>query len=129
MDQLIFVFDHRGQHLKVPSITNQLLYKPNEDRIGKTLHEVFPQEIADRFMGYIQQALTTQDTVNVEYSLMLEDQEVWSDASITPIDETSVVWVIRNSTERKRAEQALEREVSTRSKAEELLRRGFVLRY
>jgi PAS domain S-box-containing protein len=125
MDQLIFVFDHRGQHLKVPSITNQLLYKPNEDRIGKTLHEVFPQEIADRFMGYIQQALTTQDTVNVEYSLMLEDQEVWSDASITPIDETSVVWVIRNSTERKRAEQALEREVSTRSKAEELLRSAY----
>jgi PAS domain S-box-containing protein len=125
MDQLIFVLDYEGRHLKVPSTTSQLLYEPQENRIGKTLHEIFPQETADQFMGYIQQALATSETVNVEYSLMMDEQEVWSDASITAIDETSVIWIIRNVTERKRAERALEQEVMTRAKAEELLRSAY----
>jgi PAS domain S-box-containing protein len=125
MDQLIFVYDRHGLHLKVPSTTHQLLYKPEESRVGKTIHEIFPQAIADQFVGYIQQALDRQETVTAEYSLMLNGQEVWSDASISPIDDSSVIWVARNVTERKRAEQVLEREIQTRAQAEASLQAAY----
>jgi PAS domain S-box-containing protein len=125
MDQLIFVYNREGLHLKVASTTHQLLYKPQVSRVGRTIHDIFPKAIADEFVGYIQQSLDLHQTLNVEYSLMLDGHEVWSDASISPIDESSVIWVIRNVTERKRAEQVLEQEIYTRAKAEESLRAAY----
>jgi PAS domain S-box-containing protein len=125
MDQLIFVFDQEGRHLKVPSVASELLYKPHEDRVGKTLHEVFPKAIADQFLGYIHSALAAKETLNVEYSLVLEGREVWSDASISPIDDKTVIWAIRNITERKQAEQALDQEIQIRAKAESALRDAY----
>jgi PAS domain S-box-containing protein len=125
MDQLIFVYDRNGLHLKVPSTTHQLLYQPQISREGKTIHDIFPKEIADEFVGYIRQSLDLQQTLNVEYSLMLEGQEVWSDSSISPINESSVIWVARNVTERKRAEQVLQREIDTRARAEASLQSAY----
>lgn len=109
MDQLIFIFDRDGRHLKVPAKrAQQIFYKPIESRIGRTLHEVFPQDIADHFLQHIHQALDTQKTVDIEYTLEIEGEVVWSDASISPIDHQTVIWVSRNVTDRKRAEQQLQ---------------------
>jgi len=109
MDQLVFVFDQDGRHLKIPaSRAKQILYKPLESRVGRTLHEVFPKEIAEHFLHHIRQALATQSTVDIEYTLQIEDQLVWSDASISPIDDKTVIWVSRDVTERKQAEQQLQ---------------------
>ncbi|MBD0343683.1 MAG: PAS domain S-box protein [Coleofasciculus sp. Co-bin14] len=107
MTELILVFDAQGRHLKIASNNSDLLYKPNDERIGKTLHEVFKKEQADTFLGYIQKALKTQQTVNVEYSLMLGDRRVWSSASISPISADSVLWVARDITESKLLEEKL----------------------
>ncbi len=109
MDQLIFVFDREGHHLKVPAVNTRIQFNPFEDRIGKTLHEVFPQETADEFLSYIHRSLDNMDTISVEYSLLLDGKEIWSDASISPIDENTVIWVTRDVTERKRSEEALRR--------------------
>ena len=109
MDQLIFVFDHNGQHLKIPaSRATHILFKPLESRIGRTLHQVFPTEIADNFLHHIQQSLSTQTTVDIEYTLEVDGQMIWSDASISPIDSQTVIWVSRDVTERKHAEQQLQ---------------------
>jgi PAS domain S-box-containing protein len=108
MDQLIFVYDRDGRHLKVPAQRAQsIFYKPVESRIGRTLHEVFPQDIADHFLHHIQQSLDTQKTVDIEYMLEIDGEIVWSDASISPIDHQTVIWVSRNVTDRKHAEQQL----------------------
>jgi len=107
MDQLIFVFDADGRHLKIPSENPKLQYKPDHSRVGKTLHEVFPLEVADQFLGYIQQSLSTGEALNVEYSLELDGKILWSDACISPIDANSVVWVVRDVTKRKLIDQEL----------------------
>lgn len=109
MDQLIFVFDQDGRHLKIPaSRATHILYKPLETRIGRTLHDVFPQEVADNFLKQIRLALETRSTVDIEYSLQVEDELIWSDASISPIDDRTVIWVSRDVTDRKQAEQQLQ---------------------
>lgn len=110
MDQLIFVFDQEGRHLKIPAQrATHIFYKPLESRIGRTLHEVFPQEIADNFLHHIRQSLATKETIDIEYQLPIEDQIIWSDASISPIDDQTVIWVSRNVTDRKLAEQQLQK--------------------
>ncbi|MEW6496134.1 MAG: EAL domain-containing protein [Cyanobacteriota bacterium] len=110
MTDVIFVFDAEGRCLKIAP-TNPvrgLLCKPADEILGKTLHEVFEKEAADTSLSYIQRAINTHTTVNVEYSLYLEGEEIWLSASISPTQDDSVVWVARDVTERKRAEQALQ---------------------
>ncbi|NJK99878.1 MAG: PAS domain-containing protein [Spirulinaceae cyanobacterium SM2_1_0] len=108
MTDLIFVYDANGRHLKIP-VTNStnLLYSPTNSRIGRTLHDIFPRTVADQFLGYIRQALRSQETVHVEYHLELDGREVWSDASISPISLDSVIWVARDISDRKAAEATL----------------------
>ncbi len=117
MDQLVFVYNRDGRHLKIPAATERkLLYKAGESRQGKTLHDVFDKERADWFLNHILQALDQQETITTEYSLMIEGQEIWSDASISPIDQETVVWIARNITDRKQAEQELKTKNETLSR-------------
>ncbi len=113
MSELIFVIDAEGRYLKIAPTNPALLYKPAEEVIGKTLHEIFEPAQADSFLGYIRDSLETQQTVNCEYSLSIREQDVWFAASISPISQDSVICVVRDITEHKRAEQALLRQALT----------------
>ena len=109
MNDVVLVFNTQGRFLKIAPTNLSLLYKSADQLIGKTLHEVFEKAQADAFVGYIQKALATQQTVNVEYTRpTLEKQEVWLSASISPLSEDTVIWVARDITEAKQAEKALQ---------------------
>jgi len=111
MPDVILVLDAEGRYRKVAPTNPKLLYKPPAELIGKTLHEVFPLAQADTFLGHIQRALRMRQPVNIEYSLTIEDREVWFEGAVSPMMEDSVIWVARDITERKRAQQALEQQV------------------
>lgn len=106
MTELIVVFDAEGRYLKIAPTNPSLLYRPPEELIGKTLAETIPEH-AEMLTGYIRQALGDQKTINTEYRLRIRDQFVWFAASISPITQDSAIWVARDVTERKRAEEAL----------------------
>jgi two-component system NarL family sensor kinase len=110
----LFVINSVGRVLKVVPLAAEQLYKPAEDQIGRTLHEIFEQAEADMFLSYIQQALSTQQILNVEYSLTKGGREIWLAARISPISQDLVIWLARDITEqratalreRKQAEEA-----------------------
>lgn len=104
---VVLVLDVQGRYLKIAPTNLVLLHKPPDELIGKTLHEVFPNAQADMFLARIQESLETQQTCNIEYSHpTIENKEVWFAASISPLDNNSVIWVARDMTERKQAEEA-----------------------
>ena len=107
MTDLIFVIDGEGRHLKVALTNPSLLYRPPTEMIGNTLHDIFPTGQADEFLGHVQHVLRTRQSVHFEYRLMIDRVEKWFEATVSPMLEDSVVWVARNITERKRAEEAL----------------------
>jgi PAS domain S-box-containing protein len=73
MNDVVLVLDaEEGRCLKVVSANPRLLYEPAEEQLGKTLHEVFPAEQADVFVGWIRRALETRQTVHTEYSLTID---------------------------------------------------------
>ncbi|MBW4579114.1 MAG: PAS domain S-box protein [Tildeniella nuda ZEHNDER 1965/U140] len=82
------------------------LYSPVEEKVGKTLHQIFEAEQADAFMHYIQQALRTQQVLTVEYSLQIDGRETWFSARIAPIRHERVIWLSRDITALKQAEAA-----------------------
>ncbi|MDQ3636375.1 MAG: PAS domain S-box protein, partial [Actinomycetota bacterium] len=110
MNDVVLVLDAEGRYLKIAPTNPSLLCKPPEDLVGKTLHEVFPGEQADVFLGRIRLALETRQPVGTDYSLQIGDEEVSFAATISPMRENNeVVLVARDVTERKRAEEELRR--------------------
>jgi PAS domain S-box-containing protein len=108
MTDVITVFNHEGRYVKIITTNSEILYSPPPDRIGKLVTEVFPLEQAQVFLDNIQLVLQTGKTTNVEYSLPIENQEIWFAASVSPLPNNSVIWVARNITERKRMMDALQ---------------------
>jgi PAS domain S-box-containing protein len=108
MNDIVIVLDDRGDCLKVAPTQEQLLYKPPEELVGKTLHEIFPTALADEFFNYIQTAIASQTPVKCEYWLPIGDRDICFDATISPMSEHTVIWVARDITDRQNAQQELQ---------------------
>jgi PAS domain S-box-containing protein len=119
MTDVITVFDAAGHYCKMVSTNSEMLYKPEVERVGKTVYEVLPPDQATLFAIYIQRALNTGDTLTLEYCLPVESADevpsnelsgvAWYNATISPLPDQRVLWVARNITERKRTEEQLRR--------------------
>jgi PAS domain S-box-containing protein len=107
MTDVVIVRDWQGRCLKIAPTNPKNLYKPHLQMIGKTLHDEMPRLQADRILGYIQEALATQQTVSCDYSLNIGDQEIWFAANISPLSQETVILVGRDVTVYKEAEAAL----------------------
>lgn len=99
----LFVINSVGCVLKVVPLASEQLYKPADNQVGRTLHEIFEQPQADIFLRYIQQALSTQQILNVEYSLTMGGREIWFAARISPISQDLVIWLARDISEQRAA--------------------------
>jgi signal transduction histidine kinase/CBS domain-containing protein len=99
----------------VPTNSNSL-YKSGIDLVSQTVEQFFQQETSEIWLKKIQQAIDTKQTLNFEYSLHGDGQEIWFSTSISPISDQSVIWVGRDISEAH--QQALQRQ-----KAEEELRK------
>jgi PAS domain S-box-containing protein len=106
MTDVVIMLDGDGHYLKFGP-TSARLYRPIEELQGKSLHETFPQEQADVFLGYIRDSLATQQIVQFEYSLIDDGTELWFDGRVAPMSDNVVVFVARNITERKQVEEVL----------------------
>jgi len=106
MTDVVIMLDGDGHYLKFGP-TSARLYRPIEELRGKTLHETFPQDQADVFLGHIQESLATRQIVQFEYSLTDDGTELWFDGRVAPMSANVVVFVARNITERKRVEAVL----------------------
>ncbi|NJR65410.1 MAG: PAS domain S-box protein [Leptolyngbyaceae cyanobacterium CRU_2_3] len=109
MQDVILVLDAEGKYLKIAPTSMPLLYRPAPELLGKTVHEVFPTVTADYFLNVIQQALADQKLIRVEYQIPVGEQEIWFEASIAPLSTNTVIWVAKDSTERRQAEEDLKR--------------------
>ncbi len=71
------------------------------------IQEFFHEDTEETWFALARQVLETQETTNFDYSLRINEQEIWFSAKISPFTESSVVWVARDITARQQAEEAL----------------------
>jgi two-component system, cell cycle sensor histidine kinase and response regulator CckA len=107
MKDVILVLDKQGRYLKIVPTNPALLYKPANELIGRTLTEVFSTIEAEAFNNCIQRTIETKTTQNIEYKLTIQHTEVWFAATVSPMTEDTVIWVARDITEHKHAEEIL----------------------
>src|SRR6266403_612966 len=107
LTDVIVVLDAEGRYLKIAPTDPPLLYKPPGNLIGKTLHEVFPPARATFFLSIIRRALANGQPLTIDYSLQIDNAEVWFAGTFSPMSDNSVMWIARDITEHKLIEAEL----------------------
>lgn len=107
MTDVIMIFNREGIFREVPT-TGTLKYNdPSNLYVNKSIKDVLQPEIASLFYKTIQQTLELNQMTKVDYSLPIGGFNYWFSANVSPLTEDSVVWVARDITERKNAEDSL----------------------
>ena len=124
MIDTVIVFDERGRYLNFIQTQSTFVYKPRVNRIGKTVDEVLPKEVAELFKDAIRRALYLHEQsyqvlectetspfnrrMSVEYSLPIQGQKTWFSANVSALSANTVLWVARDISDRKHTEEALQ---------------------
>jgi len=113
MMDVVIVYDADGRYIEIAPTNPANLYRPLDDMLGKTVHDILPKEQADYIVAKIGEAIQTGQVVTGEYALQVDGKETWFASSASRLSETTAVWVARDITERKRAEEQIQRQVET----------------
>jgi diguanylate cyclase (GGDEF)-like protein/PAS domain S-box-containing protein len=104
---LIFTNRRDGEYLTVQASNPGMLYLPPPFFLGKKVLDVLPQPVADQFMKAFVEALDSQATQQLNYVLPVGGEERTFEARVAPCTEDTVISIVRDVSERARAEEEL----------------------
>jgi two-component system, cell cycle sensor histidine kinase and response regulator CckA len=107
MRDVILVFDRNGRHLRIAPSTSGLLVAPADELLGRLVEEVLPAEAAQEVRRAIGAALDGQGPVLCRYAVPIQGEDRWFEAVATALGDDTVMFVARDVTEQRRAEDAL----------------------
>ena len=104
---LIFELSKDGTYLDLKPAKDIALLLPSNELLGKTLYDVHQPEVARQSMECITRALQTGEPQTLEYQLLQEGENHAYEARIVVSGEEEVLAIVRDVTDRKKAEEAL----------------------
>ncbi len=110
LPDLCLVLDGDGRYLEILGGPIGLLARSPEDLIGRRVQDVLPPEEAIPILRTVEEALDTGVTQRLEYTVETPGGVRHFEGSAAPIrgaEPPAVVWLARDITERKRAEEQL----------------------
>lgn len=115
LPDLAFVVDNEGCFVQLLSASEHRLYNEGVRLLGKHVHDVMPDRVAEQILVAIHQTIETSDTQSVEFQLEGPNDPVWFEVRTSPMrmsdnEQSLVVYIARDITDHKTAELKLIRE-------------------
>ncbi|RYE99088.1 MAG: diguanylate cyclase, partial [Oxalobacteraceae bacterium] len=101
--------DHPGRASRGQQAHGYLHAYPVDDCVGKHVAEVLPPEIAERMLEQVELALRVQQVRSVEYELIRFGEAQHFEARLVATGSAEVLGLVRDISERKRAEEQIRR--------------------
>ncbi len=117
MPDMAFVLGADGSYTDLYGGDEKLLYKPRQDIMGKRVSDIIPSEIACGVMNTINETLRSGEIQIFEYDMEVLGGQRTFEGRVAPLDHylpefpdrRHVLWMARDITARKEAEQQIER--------------------
>jgi PAS domain S-box-containing protein len=84
------------------------LYIPPEEFLGKKVQDIMPPKVSDKYCAAMVELQKTKSLVAIEYSLLMHGEQKSYEARLLPSIQEQVVIIIRDITQRKQAQAALQ---------------------
>ena len=104
---MLMRFDREGRYLDILTRDEDKLILPQEELLGKTLMEVMPKELAEKFLSCIEKALRTSKLQVIQYNLDTPAGKLEFEARVSASGINEVVFFIRDISEYKLYESQL----------------------
>lgn len=107
----VFVQSRDGVYIDYSAKDPGVLFAPPEHFIGKNMREILPRPLADLFFERIERLFGGEEPVIVEYDVSdaSGDDSRYYEARLVRCESDSVLSIVRDITDRKRATEALNR--------------------
>ncbi len=110
LPDLAFRMDAEGHYLDIYGNNLPLLGRPAHELIGRRLSDLFPPDMAQRFLGVLQQTLGSRSTQAITFNVTINQELRHFDSRCAPVGDTDqVVWMIWDITGRRQTERRLRR--------------------
>ncbi|PIE48617.1 MAG: hypothetical protein CSA39_06805 [Flavobacteriales bacterium] len=103
----MFILDSEGNYIDFYSSQNSKSILPQSDILGKHITEVLPQDVCDKIQPVIQDTFHYKRHNSVEYDLNINGSTHFFEARLVPLNNNSILSIVRDVTERKNAENTL----------------------
>lgn len=110
---LMFELDNNGIFLSYKASHEEDLYVSADQFMGKKIRDIFPKNLASVFMEKIKQTLKSNKVCLLEYDLTIKGDLRNFESRYIKSGENRVLIIVREITERKRAEEILKRDRET----------------
>lgn len=104
---LLFCISRQGFYLQCQAAADYDLLVPPDQFLGKSVYDVMPEKQAHPFMDAVTAALKTDQIQTLEYPLTVHGKTRYYEARIARSGPNEVLAMIRNISDRKKAEEAL----------------------
>lgn len=106
LPDIMFIQTLDGDYLDYHAKDTKDLFVPPEAFLGKNMSDVMPPELAEAFLACFRRAKETGEPQVHEYSLVVQGETRWYEARIIHTHNDQLLSIVRDVTERKRAEEA-----------------------
>ncbi|MBD0343141.1 MAG: PAS domain-containing protein, partial [Microcoleus sp. Co-bin12] len=104
---IVLIFEPQGKTIQVIPTKGIFQYNYLTNQIDSIIEHFFEEESQKIYFDQVRQALATKQTISFDYSQQINNKEVWFAAKISPLSDSSAVWVARDISDRQLAESRL----------------------
>ncbi|MEG3898773.1 MULTISPECIES: ATP-binding protein [unclassified Microcoleus] len=104
---IVLILEPRAKTIQIIPTKGIFQYNFQTNQSDSIIELFFQDESEEIYFAQVRHALEIQQTISFDYSLQINNQEVWFAAKISPLSDRSAVWVARDISDRQLAESRL----------------------